>query len=499
MNVLTIQNLCTYLEQLGIIDQKSISPFLSLYSKAINKNGIEYDDDNNNFINISIFENVLCSYLKKIFEVKKNFKIFSHKIIEKFKQNILKNKYKCIFILFLILSKRIKIYFMDFYCKLKQYNCKNRKSKPIYVKKNCSYKKIDEDNIEKNNENEYENLENFVVMNPKNKHINNLFLNYYKFANKNDNFNYNKISKPKRSSYNIENEKQYFNTDYDNYNKKNSKANEMINYKKNQMTSNFRNETKFNNFTKKSKSLNNSIEYTKKIVIYRKNNCDNKNINLKKKNSNYNNFQFENKKNIFLSRIKKEHSINFKKRENINNLNISRNYTLKTKENKNINYIEYNNNSLRNNNEYSYNQNANSKPNISIEQNNIPSTSKRNGYLNPYNSYHNYVSMMDIYKHNKSKFSLGKQPNNSVKYKHNNFLSDDNNTFNTNEFSSINNTGKNGNLVFNQNYIGIRNLKHKFKYNLRNNTEEIFNKNFVDNKMEIHSLSSNESSFIDNE
>ena len=172
---------------------------------------------------------------------------------------------------------------MDFYCKLKQYNCKNRKSKPIYVKKNCSYKKIDEDNIEKNNENEYENLENFVVMNPKNKHINNLFLNYYKFANKNDNFNYNKISKPKRSSYNIENEKQYFNTDYDNYNKKNSKANEMINYKKNQMTSNFRNETKFNNFTKKSKSLNNSIEYTKKIVIYRKNNCDNKNINLKKK------------------------------------------------------------------------------------------------------------------------------------------------------------------------------------------------------------------------
>ena len=119
MNVLTIQNLCTYLEQLGIIDQKSISPFLSLYSKAINKNGIEYDDDNNNFINISIFENVLCSYLKKIFEVKKNFKIFSHKIIEKFKQNILKNKYKCIFILFLILSKRIKIYFMDFYCKLK--------------------------------------------------------------------------------------------------------------------------------------------------------------------------------------------------------------------------------------------------------------------------------------------------------------------------------------------------------------------------------------------
>jgi len=502
MNVLTIQNLCHYLEQLGIIDQKSISPFLSLYSSAINKKGIEYDDDNNNFINISIFENVLYSYLKKIFEVKKNFKIFSHKIIEKFKQNMLKNKYNSIFILFLILSKRIKIYFMDLYCKLKQYNCKDKKAKAIYVKKNCSYKKLDEDYIEKNNENEIENFDNFEVLNQKNNHLNNLFLNYYKFANKTDNFNYNKIGKSKRSGYNIENEKDYFNTDYDNYNKKNSKANEMINYSKKQMTTNFRNKTKFNNYTKKAKSLNNSIEYTKKIVIYKKNNNNNKNINLKKKYSNYNNFQFENKKNIFLSRIKKEHSINFKKRENINNLNISRNYTSKPKENKSINYIEYNNNSLRNNNEYSYNQNVNSKPNFSIEQNNIPSNSKRNGYLNPYNSHHNYVSMMDIYKHNKSKFSLEKQSNNSVKYKHNKLLSDDYNTFNTNEFSSINNTGKNGNLVFNQNYIGIRNLKHKFKYNLRNNTEEIFNQNFLDkkeNKMEIHSLSSNESSFIDNE
>ena len=501
MNVLTIQNLSKYLEQLGIVDQKSISPFLSLYSSAVNKNVIEYDDDNNNYINISIFENVLCSYLKKIFEVKKNFKIFSHKIIEKFKQNMLKNKYNSIFILFLIISKRIRIYLMDFYCKLKQYDSKDKKAKAIYVKKNCSYKKIDEDNFEKNNENE--NLEIFDELNGKNNRINNLFLNYYKFANKNDNFNYNKIGKPKRSSYNIENEKDYFNTDYDNYNKKNSKANEMINCNKNQMTTkNLRNENMFNNYTKKSKSLNNSIEYTKKIVIYKKNNYNNKNINFKKKNSNYNNFQFENKKNIFLSRIKKEHSINFKKRENINNINISRNYTSKTKENKSINYIEYNNNSLRNNNEYSYNQNVNSKPNISIEKNNIPSNSKRNGNLNPYNSHHNYVSMLDIYKHNKSKFSLDKQTNNSVKYKHNKLLGDDNNTFNTNEFSSINNNGKNGNLVFNQNYIGIRNLKHKFKYNLRNNTEEIFNKNFLDkkeNKMEIHSLSSNESSFMDNE
>jgi len=35
MNVITIQNLCNYLEELGIVDQKSITPFLSLYSKKM--------------------------------------------------------------------------------------------------------------------------------------------------------------------------------------------------------------------------------------------------------------------------------------------------------------------------------------------------------------------------------------------------------------------------------------------------------------------------------
>ena len=74
MNVITIQNLCNYLEELGIVDQKSITPFLSLYSMAINNYIINNDTETEDFnskleSNIAIFENVLCSYLKKIFNI----------------------------------------------------------------------------------------------------------------------------------------------------------------------------------------------------------------------------------------------------------------------------------------------------------------------------------------------------------------------------------------------------------------------------------------------
>ena len=38
MNIISIQNFCNYLEELGIVDKKSITPFLSLYAKALDNN-----------------------------------------------------------------------------------------------------------------------------------------------------------------------------------------------------------------------------------------------------------------------------------------------------------------------------------------------------------------------------------------------------------------------------------------------------------------------------
>ena len=117
MNIYTIQNLCNYLEELGIVDKKSVTPFLSLYSKAINKNIISHFYNNSEYseTNIIIFENILCSYLKKIFNIEKNYKIFSHKIIEKFRQNFLIKQYNSLFLLFTIFTKRIKISIINSY------------------------------------------------------------------------------------------------------------------------------------------------------------------------------------------------------------------------------------------------------------------------------------------------------------------------------------------------------------------------------------------------
>ena len=104
MNILTIHHLCYYLEEIGIIDQTSLPPFLSLYSFVLNKNK---ENENINKKSHNIFENVLCAYLKKIFSVEKNYKIFSNKIITKFKQQFLLKQYNGITLLFAILRKNL--------------------------------------------------------------------------------------------------------------------------------------------------------------------------------------------------------------------------------------------------------------------------------------------------------------------------------------------------------------------------------------------------------
>lgn len=104
MNILTIHHLCYYLEEIGIIDQISLPPFLSLYSFVLNKTK---ENENKNKKPQNIFENVLCAYLKKIFSVEKNYKIFSNKIINKFKQHFILKQYNGITLLFAILRKNL--------------------------------------------------------------------------------------------------------------------------------------------------------------------------------------------------------------------------------------------------------------------------------------------------------------------------------------------------------------------------------------------------------
>ena len=71
MNILNIHHLCFHLEEIGIIDQNSLNLFLSLYSFVINNN--KENDKANILTQLSptVFENILCAYLKKYFQLKK--------------------------------------------------------------------------------------------------------------------------------------------------------------------------------------------------------------------------------------------------------------------------------------------------------------------------------------------------------------------------------------------------------------------------------------------
>ena len=467
MNTISIQNLCNYLEELGIIDKKSINPFLSLYTKEINKNinNIDFDDsDSKTQSIILILENALCSYLKKIFNIKRNFKIFSHKIIEKFKQNYLIKQYKGLFILFFIFSQKLKYSVFNSYYYIKNYN--NEKDSVINNKNNDNYEETCKsrllfmkfiNNKETNNQiNKFNNESN------DNYYEKNMFSKYFK-----NNENGNGIN----NNYEYE----YDETIQNNNNNKKK----IINH---------RNKTSFSIYTKKAKSLNNSVNVMKNIMTQQKSAQikNNNSINKINKNSNYNNIQFENKKNQFLSRIKKDHSIAFKKRGSFNNFHISKIYPIKNKENKNINYIKYNKSDSMNRNENSF-----------IENNNNEADYFKNKKINTFTScynHNNYDSKYDIYHLNKSKNSINNgYSNNSVNY---NYIEKENNDGNSNfnvngEISSIisKNNSNNGNLVFNKNYIGMKNLK----YNYYSNDNIKYHKR-IENKMDIDALSSDESS-----
>ena len=457
MNIITIQNLCNYLEELGIVDKKSITPFLSLYTKEINKNinNMDFDDSYsklNSFI--LILENVLCSYLKKIFNIEKNYRIFSHKIIEKFKQNYLIKQYNGLFLLFFIFSKRIKYSIFNSYYIIKQY---------IQEIKSITNDKIDDKDY---NEKEYNNLiyRKYLNNNQYKKYTNsdnnyhkNIFLKYYNDDNNSNNSNNNSNdlndnSENVNGNENINNEIKYI--------YRGTNRIESFNMKK---AVNFRNKTSYNLYTKKAKSLNNSANFMKRLTKQQKafqiktNSSINK---INKNNSNYNNIQFENKKNQFLSRIKKDHSINFKRRENYSNTNISRINHIKNKESKKINYIEYNKNaSLNNSSEDSFNENNNNE--ISPKDMDNFNNKKRNILTNCY-SNNNYDRIYGIYHLKKSKTSLDNKYSNAsiINYKNNQKVINngdcDNFVLNNNgKISSINSNKylKNGNLVFNQNYI----------------------------------------------
>ena len=133
MNILNINNLCYYLEEIGIIDENSLNQFLSLYTFVINKSSLNKNINISGELSHNIFENILCAYLKKIFNVEKNYKIFSNKIINKFKQHFMIKHYNGLILLFSILSKKLNSFKILSYFKIKN---KTSHISPINFKTN---------------------------------------------------------------------------------------------------------------------------------------------------------------------------------------------------------------------------------------------------------------------------------------------------------------------------------------------------------------------------
>ena len=147
-NYIHIQNICNYLEEIGIIDKISVNSFLKLYSYAISKiNNNNFNNINPNYSSSAIFENVLCAYLKKIFTIEKNFLIFSNKIINRFKENYC---IKFVTIISNIIMKKYNYYISKSFYNIisnfkennsKDKNLKHSKNQPCYSYRNLISKK----------------------------------------------------------------------------------------------------------------------------------------------------------------------------------------------------------------------------------------------------------------------------------------------------------------------------------------------------------------------
>ena len=455
MNVLTIHHLCCYLEEIGIIDQTSLAAFLSIYSLAINKNK-QKNISNNNIVknNMNNFnkspvklESILCAYLKKIFSIEKNYKIFSNKIINKFKQKYILKQYNGISLLFSILKKVYNSYKIHSFYKI------------LNIKKKEKIKK--ENNIE----------------------FNNSRINITSALDKNDNSQEKKLF---ADSFRIKHLRRINNNKENN--KNNNNKSDIFN--KSEDFLRIKNDVSFNN------SLQNTLQYI---------DSKNKSNNNSKVNKNIKNIQLEFKKKQFMSKIRREHTVKFKRSKSFNKIKNNSNIDFESKllsdfsqgnfNNNNIFYKQINiknknkknkniNNNINNNEDYfnyiennynSYEDNLNNEnksmnyKNCTNYDNNNNSKYSIQGELSNYNNYRSYHYNLD----NENKIENEETFNN---YKPSVLNGDFSTKSINNNFNSFVSISPSTNNQLNRN-SSITNYKLTNRHNMKNNIGYIIKKN----------------------
>lgn len=497
MNVFNIQNLCNYLEEIGIIEQKSVSLFLTLYSYVINPNNINNNNktDNNSYI----FENVLCAYLKKIFNVEKNFQIFSNKLINKFKQNYLIKQYNGLILFFVIFRKIFNSFKIQAFYKIKEKSFLNLQTKTIknkFIKENRNEQEIEKNNtynIYNDNKNAFSKsigtpnrIKNPVIYNYNNKST---AVNFFKDSKINE-------RKPRNLKYKLQMEE-----------KSPKILNKSVDYIKISM----------NNKRQKS-DRNNSLNFTNDI------------INRKKSLIN-GDVQLEFKKKKFLSKIKKEHSINFKKIP-ISSSSFTKNKLIKKDflmniEKVNVDMME--NGNIKQTNYTNYENNIKNEEKEDIDNNPYPYPYTYNNNECNFKSLNTKTNIQIVESDEKNEEENGEK-NNIDYFSHVNFTTEQNlsngmvpfcfsdkNIFEMNNTNNSNNNKRNINFInsnnFDNNYLGpqiknsrrlgyiVKKDKSTNDKKMKLNNQKLFTLQEIQNiqkKLDILTLNSNEISIDKN-
>ena len=199
---MNIQQLCDYLNEIGIIDMNYIKYFLNISTQMINNN------ESNESIS-DIYKVALFTYIKKINENNKNLYFTCSNIINSYKRYIILKKYNSLFlfkkIIYLKIFERYKSFLISLYRKFpfKSYHTniyhQNKKKKKSKIYSNNFYNEMNnkeikdginnEININKNleinnninNKNGNININNNIITFKENNAENNIKLENYKF------------------------------------------------------------------------------------------------------------------------------------------------------------------------------------------------------------------------------------------------------------------------------------------------------------------------------
>ena len=393
MDSLTIHHLCYYLEEIGIIDQASLPAFLSFYSFALNKNKEKDNSNINNNNNIKKtpvqFEIILCAYLKKIFSVEKNYKIFSNKIIKKFKQKFILKQYNGITLLFSILKKTLNSFKIKSFYKILEFkkeeinitnlnsnnNSKINFSSPSNTNENFHAKKTSIDSFRikhlykpKYKDNKDENINNTNKSDILNKSVDYIRIKNDNKALQNTNSTNNLKLNKNNKNIQLEFKKRQFMSKI--------RREHTVKFKK----SNSTNKLKYN-YSNKSFESKLLGDFSPKFYNNKSNNFSNNFINIKNKNKNKknNDKNNENINNIDNIDNKDGNEDNYSNNEyNYNNYEVSLN-----KEKKNMDYKTYDNINEKYfvQSEISNNNNFNSYYNIYDDEKKIGEKENLNNFI----------------------------------------------------------------------------------------------------------------------